>query len=314
VVVNRPDGSDVYKGVPKDRAVTGDDITPERFLAVLKGDKEMAGNNSLVLDSGPNDHVFVYLIDHGAPDLVNFVNDKILYAEDLIATLKQMHQDRKFAKLVFYLESCESGSMFDKLLPNDINVYVTTASAPDEESNFCCYDKFRHADTGSAYSNAWIENTETVDTLKETLQEQFEYVKNRSYKTKTGSGYRYEHTQQYGDLSIAKLPVSQFLGYKKPNKHLNVGELARFDNNCEGVNKRDVAIYLLEKQIVNSVNNIEKLGNSEVVIINPYVLGKLQTFVNICETMRESSDADIAVNQLIQHCSQYTNNQFINIL
>ncbi|CAG2109585.1 unnamed protein product [Medioppia subpectinata] len=141
VVVNRPDGSDVYKGVPKDRAVTGDDITPERFLAVLKGDKEMAGNDSLVFDSGPDDHVFVYLIDHGAP-----------------------------------------GSMFDKLLPNDINVYVTTASAPDEESNFCCYDKFRHADT------------------------------------------------------------------------------ARFDNNCEGVNKRNVAIDLLEKQIDNSVDNNEKLG------------------------------------------------------
>ncbi|XP_060919338.1 legumain-like [Labrus mixtus] len=35
-LINRPNGSDVYKGVPRD--YTGDDVTPENFLAVLKGD------------------------------------------------------------------------------------------------------------------------------------------------------------------------------------------------------------------------------------------------------------------------------------
>ncbi|CAG2179082.1 unnamed protein product, partial [Oppiella nova] len=34
---------------------------------------------------------------------------------------------------------------------------------------------------------------------------------------------------------------------------------------------------------------------------NPYVLSKLHIFVNICEQMRDSSDADIAVNRLIQY-------------
>ncbi|KAF0043921.1 hypothetical protein F2P81_003079 [Scophthalmus maximus] len=36
LLINRPNGTDVYKGVPKD--YTGDDVTPENFLAVLKGD------------------------------------------------------------------------------------------------------------------------------------------------------------------------------------------------------------------------------------------------------------------------------------
>ncbi|KAM7376276.1 hypothetical protein PAMP_006019 [Pampus punctatissimus] len=36
VLINRPNGTDVYKGVPKD--YTGSDVTPENFLAVLKGD------------------------------------------------------------------------------------------------------------------------------------------------------------------------------------------------------------------------------------------------------------------------------------
>ena len=39
-----------------------------------------------------------------------------------------MHQDKKFKKLVFYLEACESGSMFKNLLPENIDVYATTAS------------------------------------------------------------------------------------------------------------------------------------------------------------------------------------------
>lgn len=42
-IINRPDGPNVYQGVPKD--YTGDDVTPENFLGVLNGSKalEMAG-------------------------------------------------------------------------------------------------------------------------------------------------------------------------------------------------------------------------------------------------------------------------------
>ena len=32
-----------------------------------------------------------------------------------------MHTQQRYKQLVFYVEACESGSMFDKLLPTDIN-------------------------------------------------------------------------------------------------------------------------------------------------------------------------------------------------
>ena len=35
-----------------------------------------------------------------------------------------MNSDKKYRKMVFYIEACESGSMFKGLLPEDINVYV----------------------------------------------------------------------------------------------------------------------------------------------------------------------------------------------
>ncbi|CAG2116913.1 unnamed protein product, partial [Medioppia subpectinata] len=211
-------GTDVYHGVPKH--YTGKEVTPENFLKVLAGDEGLKKAGKKVLESGPNDHVFIFFDDHGAPDLVAFP-DKYLYAEPLMKTLKQMHQDKKYSKLVFYIEACESGSMFDKLLPTDINIYATTASLPNEPSYTCYFDKDLGTDVGDVYSVYWMENTELA-TKDTTLQEQFAYTKK---KTTTS------HVMQYGDLSIAKLPISQFLGSKKSSMSLAGAELTRTVNN-----------------------------------------------------------------------------------
>jgi legumain len=68
-------------------------------------------------------------------------------------------------KKVIYLEACESGSMFEGLLPNDINIYVTTASGPKEDSwGFYCPDTHPASppeyDTclGDVYSISWMED------------------------------------------------------------------------------------------------------------------------------------------------------------
>ena len=39
-----------------------------------------------------------------------------------------MHSNKMYSRLVFYMEACESGSMFEKLLPTDLNIYATTAA------------------------------------------------------------------------------------------------------------------------------------------------------------------------------------------
>ena len=41
--------------------------------------------------------------------------DAVLKATDLHTTILAMHASRQYAKLVFYLEACESGSMFKVL-------------------------------------------------------------------------------------------------------------------------------------------------------------------------------------------------------
>lgn len=47
---------------------TGEDVTVDNFFAVLLGNKTaVKGGSGKVVNSGPNDHIFVYYSDHGGP-------------------------------------------------------------------------------------------------------------------------------------------------------------------------------------------------------------------------------------------------------
>lgn len=74
----------------------------------------------LLVSSGPNDHVFVNFVDHGAPGLLAFPNEE-LHADQLQKAFDEMHAKRRFGKLVMYTEACEAGSMFKSHLPEDYN-------------------------------------------------------------------------------------------------------------------------------------------------------------------------------------------------
>lgn len=88
-VYNKPSsflpGSNVYSGVKID--YEGNDVTPENFIAVLTANKTaISGGNGRVLESGPNDEVFIYFSDHGSPGLIAFPH-QYLYADTLQNTL-----------------------------------------------------------------------------------------------------------------------------------------------------------------------------------------------------------------------------------
>jgi len=204
-LINHPNGSDVYHGVTKD--YIGAAVTPQNFLAVLAGNKTgVSGGSGRVLPSGPNDNVFVYFSDHGATGLVAFPSE-YLYAKDLIATLKQMHDNKKYKQLVFYLEACESGSMFNGLLPPNISIYATTASTPDQSSYACYWDSARNAYLGDEYSVRWMEDADLHDSLTSTwtLKQQFKVVQEETVQSQA---------QQYGEQDINSEYIENFEGDK----------------------------------------------------------------------------------------------------
>lgn len=204
VIINHPNGSDVYKGVLKD--YVGADVTPENFIKILTGDKKgMQGIGSgKVIQSGPNDHVFVNFVDHGATGIVAFPEGE-LTVKQLNDALTKMYKAKQYNKLVFYMEACEAGSMFRQVLSDKINVFATTASDYDESSYACYYDSKRNTYLGDVYSVNWMEDTDKEDIEKESLDTQFQVTK----KLTTTS-----HVMEYGDLTIAKLVVGQFQGEK----------------------------------------------------------------------------------------------------
>jgi len=205
VVINHPDGGDVYKGVPKD--YVGKDVTVENFLNILQGNKAaMKGIGSgKVIASGPNDHVFVNFVDHGATGILAFPVGE-LTVKQLNDALNKMYNEKRYAKLVLYIEACEAGSMFRNVLSDKINVFATTASDYDESSYACYYDAKRSTYLGDWYSVNWMEDSDKEDIEKEKLQDQFKIVKNVTTTS---------HVMEYGDMTISNLVVGEFQGEKK---------------------------------------------------------------------------------------------------
>ena len=99
-------------------------VRPDVFLQVLRGEKinSNIGSGKTLL-SGVNDNVFVYFTDHGAKGLVAF-GENLLKATELNKAIKDMYDGKKYNKMVFYVEACESGSMF-KVLTN-LTIYFLT--------------------------------------------------------------------------------------------------------------------------------------------------------------------------------------------
>jgi len=202
VVINHPNGKDVYKGVPKD--YVGNDVTVQNFLNILTGNAAaMKGIGSgKVIASGPNDHVFVNFVDHGATGILAFPEGE-LTVKQLNDALNQMFKQKRYAKLVLYIEACEAGSMFRNVLSAKINAFATTASDYDESSYACYYDDKRQTYLGDWYSVNWMEDSDKQNIEKETLQAQFKIVKNITTTS---------HVQEYGDLTISNLVVGEFQG------------------------------------------------------------------------------------------------------
>jgi len=245
IIINHPNGNDVYKGVLKD--YTGDDVTPDNFINILTGNKEAMKNigSGKVIESGPNDHVFVNFVDHGATGILGFPNDD-LTVKQLNDALKKMHTENRYNKLVLYVEACESGSMFKKVLPDDINIFATTASDYDESSYACYYDSKRRTYLGDWYSVNWMEDSDKEDIEKEKLQDQYQIVQ----KATTTS-----HVMEYGDLTIGNsMVVGEFQGEQEAPINATVPAVA-FER---GVPSLEVPLDILYRQFFTATSVQEK--------------------------------------------------------
>ena len=176
-IFNHPDptgaGVNVYDQSEID--YSGDQVTKENFFKVLLGDTSAPGP---VLGSNSDSKVFVNFVDHGGAGLICTPVGDWIYADELDSTLQQMKDKNMFGELVFYLEACESGSMFPNLDASE-NIYAMTASNATLSSwaAYCGSDavvngKNINSCLGDLFSINWMEDTEANDPTVETLQTQ----------------------------------------------------------------------------------------------------------------------------------------------
>lgn len=224
-------------------------------MAVLTGDEATAGGK--VLKTDKNTKLFVNFSDHGAPGLIAFPSD-YLFADELQSTINTMEEKGMFGEMVFYLEACESGSMFPSLTA-DQNVYAVTASNATQSSYaaYCGrpYDVVDGVSIGSClgdeFSVNWMEDSEASNPFLETLDEQFEIVKAKT----TGSP-----VQKFGDFDFVDEPIGNFEGSNiaKPSfiqhslkliKNMKVRKEITKSTDKGLVNSRDVNAFVLFQQV-----------------------------------------------------------------
>ncbi|KAK6782409.1 hypothetical protein RDI58_020205 [Solanum bulbocastanum] len=253
VIINNPHGQDVYKGVPKD--YTGKYCNAQNFYGVILGNKSaLTGGSGKVVNSGPNDHIFIYYADHGGPGVIDMPIEPPIYAKELNEVLKKKHASRTYKKMVFYMEACDSGSMFDGLLDEGLNIYAMTASKPNEDSwaTYCSFSGepclgecppkgFNNTCLGDLFSVSWLENSDLHDRRIETLEKQYQQIRKRVLN----NGTHGSHVMQYGDLHVNKDALSKYMGFNSPTHTCSTNN---YPTNTRHVNQRDVQLlYLLSK-------------------------------------------------------------------
>uniref|UniRef100_A0A0D9XPY1 Legumain prodomain domain-containing protein n=1 Tax=Leersia perrieri TaxID=77586 RepID=A0A0D9XPY1_9ORYZ len=156
---------------PRKGDYTGNNVNKKNFLAVLLGKKSaLTGTgNGKVISSGPND------------------NDK--------------RAAGGFKNLVIYVEACESGSIFQGLLPSNIGVYAMTASNATESSwaTYCSTPGYTTC-LGDLFSVTWMEDAD-LRKHGETIGQQYAIVKKRT----TAS-----NVLVFGDLRIGSQPLNNY--------------------------------------------------------------------------------------------------------
>ncbi|XP_066902451.1 legumain [Halyomorpha halys] len=303
-IINEPNGTNVYEGVVID--YKGNDVSVDTFRHVLLGDKEALAQigSGRVLASGETDHVLINFVDHGGTGMLNFPSSN-LYADDLKDILKKMKDKKMFDILVMYIEACNSGSMFDNIIGGSDGVLVSTAAAPDESSYAWYCENQLETCLGDLYSITWIDRIKKM-TSSESLFEQFDAIRT--------SVLQKSHVNLYGDYRVGFYE----LGFNFDVKNIDsLKERSQYETE-NGVDSRDVPLYLAQKQYQKDKNKGGGKSQYEQIVENRHYADNLITKMmhvfteGNLQLKRELENKILPINEDIFECYKAIINSFQN--
>ena len=298
-IYNRPDGPNVYEGVKID--YSNFNVNPKTYLSVLKGDTQN-GKLKKVLNSTSNDNIFMYFSDHGIAGAIVFPNNQFLYADELEETFKFMKNKKMYKNIVFYLESCYSGSMFNNI-NSDLNVYSLTAANPSEESLATyCYPqdvvkgKEMHTCLSNEFTSNWLDDSDSRINFNEILSKSDNNINdnlNENYSNHEQYIYvkkmtKNSHVQEYGNLSIGDLPITYFqsssdtdIDYDKKKEREKSKEVKEY----EEIKKRIADLDLDDDDFnyIKNENNVledEEIDNLPLNLFEQYNLEEKYNYIS----------------------------------
>ena len=209
---NKPGNNspDVYKGCKVD--YSGDIVTAQLFMDVLTGNT--TGAKGKILKSTEEDTVFVNFVDHGGVGIVAFPNGPFLYVKELSKTLETMQSKKMFKQLVFYMEACESGSMFPNLKADGKILAVTASNGQESSWGTYCGDeamvkgKNIGSCLGDLFSVNWMEDDDLGKLASETFHSQISKVTKLTNKSHVCSfGDKSFENEAIGNVELPALPA-----------------------------------------------------------------------------------------------------------
>jgi legumain len=300
---NEPGGIDVYGDIVVD--YSGEKVTAENFLNVIQGIKKGDTKDGPVLESKATDNVFIYYSDHGATGLVAMPTGDPLYATDLIDALNYMYNNSMYSQLLFYLEACESGSMFDGILSNKTNVFATTAATPDQPSYAFYYNDTLSTYMADEYSIRWMQDSTNNWDAYESLIKQFKDV---------AQIVKESQPQKYGDFDFDHEPIEDFEAYqdrkfkgeyvlkllknsiKNLEKESLVPDLSNYNKDwrpsTSAMNSRDVKLAILQHRYLSAKDIDAKIYAASLVE----------------DEMEYRLTIDLLFDELIKYVAGFSNN------
>jgi len=249
-IYNRPDGPNVYKGINIDYSYYK--VTPENYLSVLKGDTKN-GELKKVLNSTKDDNIFLFFTDHGINGALVFPDNQFLYADELNEAFIYMKEKGMYKNIIFYIESCYSGSIFNELNA-DLNIYSITSASPKEQSyaTYCYPDDYikgreMHTCLSNEFTHNWLQDINRINNniinIFYSSRQQFEIVKN---KTKNS------HVHEYGNLTVGELPITLFQYSNESNDSFN------YDTEDEIIEEEE------EKEVIDDSDDGDEFDYDEI--------------------------------------------------
>ncbi|KAL5178988.1 Vacuolar-processing enzyme [Glycine soja] len=191
---------------------------------------------------------------------------------------------KKVCHKVFYLEACEFGSIFEGLIPEDINIYATTTSNAEESSwGTYCPGEYPSPPLeystclGNLYSVAWMED-----------------------KTISGDSYYGSHVMQYGDVGLSSDVLFHYLGIDPVNDNFTFVNKNSLWSPSKPVNQCDVDLIhfwdkaslrknTAQKQVLEAMSHRMHVDNS-VKLIEKFLFGieKGPEVLNVVRPMRST--------------------------